>query len=61
MGGIGLNNFRPAEPWLDSLIAHLLRQRAGAFVDAGVKIVQTLIKVKSIDARQPYIGFEPNP
>src|SRR5260221_2957282 len=61
MGGIGLNNFRPAEPWLDGLIAHLLRQGAGAFVGAGVNIGQTLIKVKSIDARQPYIGFEPNP
>jgi FkbM family methyltransferase len=61
MGVTGLNNLWLTEAWLIDLIARLLEIRAGLFVDVGTNIGQTLIKVKSVNARQPYIGFEPNP
>jgi FkbM family methyltransferase len=35
--------------------------RKGKFVDVGVNIGQTLLKVKSIDPEIAYVGFEPNP
>ena len=42
-------------------IASILKKRNGSFIDVGVNIAQTLLKVKAIDLHQEYIGFEPNP
>lgn len=60
-GGIGFDNLDPSEPWFDGILPVLLRRKAGAFVDVGVNVGQTLIKVKTLEPDVPYIGFEPNP
>jgi FkbM family methyltransferase len=60
-GGVGFDNLRPTEHWMDHLLPALLRDREGAFVDVGVNVGQTLIKLRRIDSARPYIGFEPNP
>lgn len=49
-----------SEPWMVDLLARLLR-KPGAFLDVGVNVGQTLVKVKSIDPDREYVGFEPNP
>jgi len=49
------------ESWMISLLKHLLRETEGAFLDVGINLGQTLIKVKGIDPKRKYIGFEPNP
>jgi FkbM family methyltransferase len=49
------------ETWLDRLIGIILKNKSGTFIDVGVNIGQTLLKVKAIDLNQDYIGFEPNP
>lgn len=48
------------EPWLDDVLAAALRFRRGAFVDVGVNVGQTLLKVASMDPDRQYVGFEPN-
>ena len=58
---IGLGHLRPSEPELQTALAALLPTRAGAFIDVGANIGQTLLKVRSIDASRRYVGFEPNP
>ena len=49
------------EKWLSEIIKILFQNYKGTFLDIGVNLGQTLVKVKSIDAKQNYIGFEPNP
>jgi FkbM family methyltransferase len=49
------------EPWLNRTLATLLAASPGAFLDVGVNLGQTLLKVKTLDPRRPYFGFEPNP
>lgn len=58
--GMGLENFLIKEEWLDLLIRNYVNQNKGAFVDVGVNIGQTLIKVKTKYPNLDYIGFEPN-
>lgn len=41
---------KESEPWMIDLLAALLHQRSGAFLDVGVNVGQTLIKVKAIDS-----------
>jgi len=60
-GGIGLNNLEPREAWLDQVISVLLAHRRGAFIDVGVNVGQTMLKVKQAAPEAPYVGFEPNP
>ncbi len=60
LSGLGLEHLEAHEPWLSALCPALLR-RAGAVVDVGVNIGQTLLTVKGIDRDRQYIGFEPNP
>lgn len=43
------------------LLAKLLKEKEGAFIDVGVNVGQTLIKLKSLDLERKYFGFEPNP
>ena len=47
------------EPHLGALIAELLRQRDGAFIDIGVNVGQTLCKLLATGQKRRYIGFEP--
>jgi FkbM family methyltransferase len=49
------------EPWLDELIRRLMTARPGSFVDVGVNLGQTLLKVKAVAPDARYFGFEPNP
>lgn len=49
------------ETWMISLLSNLLKKKEGAFLDIGVNLGQTLIKVKGIELNREYIGFEPNP
>lgn len=52
---------RITEPWMTEIIQRLYASRTGAFVDIGVNLGQTLVKVKTVDPEIPYFGFEPNP
>ncbi len=49
------------EPWMLEILKKLFILREGVFIDVGVNLGQTLIKVKSADPLRRYIGFEPNP
>lgn len=57
--GIGMDHFHPSEPWMTACIEQLLPLKSGSFVDVGVNIGQTLLKLRSI-GECDYIGFEPN-
>lgn len=60
INGIGLAYFDPHELWLDRVLEVLMRSRPGLFIDVGMNLGQTLIKVKTIDRAQAVLGFEPN-
>ncbi|MCB4808408.1 FkbM family methyltransferase [Tamlana sp. 62-3] len=49
------------EPWMLSLLNTISPFITNSFVDVGVNIGQTLLKVKSVSPTINYIGFEPNP
>jgi FkbM family methyltransferase len=60
--GVGLDHLiSNNEPWLNTIIQRITRDIKGSFIDVGVNIGQTLLKVKSSNAEMDYIGFEPNP
>lgn len=62
VAGLGYEHLFNEEPWLDRVLGKVLAKTTDTmFVDVGVNIGQTLIKVKSIDAGRQYVGFEPNP
>jgi len=46
---------------MESLLKRLLDHQPGVFVDVGVNLGQTLVKVKACDPLREYVGFEPNP
>ncbi len=50
-----------SEPWMADVIRYLFERKSGAFVDVGVNLGQTLLKVAAIDPAREYVGFEPNP
>lgn len=50
-----------SEPWmLDLLKCLFFNIKDGAFLDVGVNLGQTLVKVKSICLSKRYVGIEPN-
>lgn len=59
--GTGWEHLRMREVWMFDSMQQLLADRPGAFVDVGVNVGHTLVKVKAIDPDREYIGFEPNP
>ncbi len=59
--GIGLVNMSVSEKWMIELIDNLLKIKNGVFIDAGVNLGQSLLKLKSVNPSVRYIGFEPNP
>jgi len=59
--GIGFQNVQLGELALLRAYAKIFATRPGAFVDVGVNLGQSLIKVKLADQSRGYIGFEPNP
>lgn len=52
---------RPSEPWMAQVFQRVLPLSPGLFVDAGVNVGQTLLKLRALDQGRPYLGFEPNP
>ena len=60
IGDNGYSNLHISELWMISILKILLPQKKGSFVDVGVNIGQTLLKLKSVDNSRPYFGFEPN-
>ena len=60
---IGYSHYFEEEPWLKNLLKGILLSPLyqNSFIDIGVNIGQTLLKVKSINSSIEYIGFEPNP
>ena len=49
------------EPWMVDLLSALLPRTDGCFLDIGVNLGQTLIKVKAVELERKYVGLEPNP
>jgi FkbM family methyltransferase len=49
------------EPWMTEVVRRAFTLSEGPFVDVGVNLGQTLLKVLSIDPTRRYFGFEPNP
>ncbi len=49
------------EAWLDPVFQAALQCRPGAFLDVGVNLGQTLLKILSFDPSREYVGFEPQP
>lgn len=60
INGIGIANFVHKTNWLDLLIKGFANEEKGMFVDVGVNIGQTLIRVKTLFPDIIYLGFEPN-
>lgn len=61
LGNLGISNLSISEQWMVDLLKVLLSIEANKFVDVGVNIGQTLLKVKSVNPEIEYHGFEPNP
>ena len=60
--GIGLKNINTTESWMVLLLKKLSTiTDKGVFIDVGVNIGQTLLKLKAVNKNMVYIGFEPNP
>lgn len=59
--GIGLGNLNLSEKWMIDVIKRLCLPAETTFIDVGVNVGQTLIKLKSVNPDIDYIGFEPNP
>ncbi|MGE0587563.1 MAG: FkbM family methyltransferase [Cyclobacteriaceae bacterium] len=60
-GGIGGDNLFAKEIWMDLVLKRILSIKLNStFVDVGVNLGQTLLKVRSLSAEIPYVGFEPN-
>lgn len=47
------------EPFMTAVLERALAGKPGTFVDIGVNVGQTLIKVLAIDPQRAYVGFEP--
>ncbi|SNS74051.1 methyltransferase, FkbM family [Belliella buryatensis] len=64
LGNIGLPNLFISEPWMIDTLEIILKinqESKSKFIDVGVNIGQTLLKLKSVNKSIDYIGFEPNP
>lgn len=61
LDGLGYGNIEMSEKWMMDVIkiGHLIK--SGAFVDIGVNVGQSLLKLKAVNEKIDYIGFEPNP
>jgi FkbM family methyltransferase len=59
--GNGPQELEIGEAWLLGVMRRLFTLQTGAFVDVGMNLGQTLLKVKLLDPSREYIGFEPNP
>ena len=60
INGLGYENILLNPNWLDSLIAAFCGSENQLFIDVGINLGQTLLRVKSTNETIKYIGFEPN-
>jgi FkbM family methyltransferase len=58
--GLGYELVLLQPDWLDQLIGLFWVKDGGVFIDVGVNLGQTLMRIKGIDKNATYIGFEPN-
>jgi FkbM family methyltransferase len=61
LGQLGYPNLHLSEPWMTEIFKRLKPFFNGHFVDVGVNIGQTLVKVHAVFGQVDYIGLEPNP
>lgn len=61
INNIGWNNIFENEPWMTEILEILVHENQGIFIDVGVNIGQTLLKLKSTNQNIEYFGFEVNP
>ena len=64
VSGIGIIDRMTSEEWMLTTLTQLFALpgvRDKLFIDVGVNVGQTLLKVKSIGKDIDYLGFEPNP
>ncbi len=61
LGKLGFSNIFMGEQWMIKVFQTLMPLSNGIFVDVGVNIGQTLLKLRSVSSQIEYIGFEPNP
>ncbi|MGC1473626.1 MAG: FkbM family methyltransferase [Psychroserpens sp.] len=59
--GIGYGNNANFEPWMGTLLQLMGQLNPVHFMDVGVNLGQTLLKVRNALGDIPYLGFEPNP
>lgn len=59
--GIGAAALEERDQWAGPVLQVLLMRCPGAFVDCGVNLGATLLKVHVISPDTPYLGFEANP
>jgi FkbM family methyltransferase len=60
-GSVGLTNTVLRQDWLDLLIEkYAFKDNLSTFVDVGVNVGQTLLRLKTIYPEMDYLGFEPN-
>ena len=57
----GYYNLTAYELWFQGLLQDLYLGKKWAFIDVGMNVGQTLLKVASLDPERHFIGFEPNP
>lgn len=61
INGVGYDNLYMSELWMCDLLKKILPLKQGIFIDVGVNVGQTLIKLRSLNSEMEYVGFEPNP
>lgn len=61
INGMGYDNLHISEIWMCELLKKILPYKPGVFIDVGVNVGQTLMKLRVVDSSKEYIGFEPNP
>lgn len=59
--GLGLAYQSTSDGWMSTLLRTIISMQEGLFIDVGANVGQTLMKVKSVNAEWPYLGFEPDP
>ena len=59
VNGIGFTNFVLSKNWIDGLLESFVDKNR-TFIDVGVNIGQTLLRVKTLYPELEYLGFEPN-
>jgi FkbM family methyltransferase len=59
--GTGFSHIVDHEPFMDHVLRRTVPFFPGVFLDVGVNVGQTLIKLKSVFPNMDYVGLEPNP